>query len=97
MLGGKVSLLPHLHPFRFKYQLPAFHDKPEEEVMIQVGFGLQCFTRKCKPDGPESEFYRDDREARTFDYGRYKLSKHLKQIAQSLDRRRASLEGKIIP
>ncbi len=56
--------------------------------MIQVGFGLHCFTRECKPDDPESEFYRDDREERTFDYGRYELSKHLKQIAQSLDRRR---------
>ena len=85
---GQSFPLPHLHPFRFKYQLPAFLDKPEKEVTIQVGFGLHCFTRKCKPDDPESEFYRDDREERTFDYGRYELSKHLKQIAQSLDRRR---------
>lgn len=86
--NGQSFPLPHLHPFQFEYTMPADKGLPERTVTIQVGFAMHCFTRDCQPDDPESEFYRDEREVRTFDYGRYALSKHLKQIAQTLDERR---------
>lgn len=85
---GRSFPLNHLHPFRFKYQLPAHNNKPEQEVTIQVGFSMHCFTRKSTQGDPRSELYSDNRETRTFDYERYELSQYLKQIAQSLDQRK---------
>lgn len=52
--------------------------------MMQVGFGLHCFTRDCLPTDFEAWKYRDDREVRTFDFDRYELSKGLRQIIESM-------------
>ena len=86
-LGGKTYPLNHLHPFRFEVVMPAQAGRPDTTVLVHVGFGLHCFTKKIEPGDPPEELYCDDRERRTFDYQRYALSTRLKEIARELPQR----------
>lgn len=87
---GKTYPLDHLHPFRYEVVMPAKDGRPETVVLVHVGFGLHCFTKKIEPGDHPSDRYSDDREHRTFDYQRYALSARLKEIARELPQRPCS-------
>lgn len=68
---GEAFPLNHLHPFRYELNLE------RGVVNISVGFAMHCFTRGCLPDDDITNFYKDDREVRTFCNERYSLSYQL--------------------
>ena len=87
--------LTHLHPERITFQQPAAGDKPAREYLVQVIYGLHCFTRgkKSGEDGSDL-FYADTRETRVFDFVRYELSKQLPGIVRQLFGRQCYQSGK---
>jgi hypothetical protein len=88
--NGQAHPLHHLHPFRFEFAMPASGGRPETGVLIHVGFGLHCFTRQMEAGDDPYAAYSDDREQRTFDHHRYKLSKQLPGIIKGLPKRRCA-------
>lgn len=67
--------------------MPAKDGRPETAVTVRVGFALHCFTKKIEATDVSTDRYGDDREARTFCYQRYELSKRLGEIVRSLQAR----------
>jgi hypothetical protein len=61
--------------------------QPERTLELYFGFSLHTFTHKVMADDDPADNYRDDRETRAFDYGRYKLSFKLPGIARQLGSR----------
>lgn len=86
--GGHVFGLNHLHPFRYEVALAAKTGLPARVVLVHVGFGMHCFTRKVEVDDDPSDYYADDRETRTFCLERYQLSRELPKIVRTLGMRR---------
>lgn len=87
---GIVYPLNHLHPFRYEVAMPAKDARPATTVQVHVGFGLHCFTKKIESEDCPGDLYRDDRESRTFERRRYRLSKHLPSISRTLSERRCA-------
>lgn len=84
---NQVFSLEHLHPFEFSVHLPERKELPEQKVEILVGVGLHCFTRAVAEGDSKALRYFDDREERSFDEDRWKLSFRLRQIVESLPKR----------
>lgn len=84
---GTTYPLNHLHPFRAPYELPAAGGLPARSLILHVGFSLHTFTRDKIAGDDSTDEYCDNREIRTFDYGRYALSKGLPEIIRDLDAR----------
>jgi hypothetical protein len=84
---GKHYPLNHVHPFRFEVVMPAMEGRPETIVIVEVGFGLHCFTRKIQHTDDPADLYGDAREQRTFCHQRYELSKQLGAIVRDLQAR----------
>lgn len=94
---GIVYDLSHLHPTQIELIQPGIGGNPERCFAIQVIFSLHCFTRSLKgSEASEIEhlIYRDRREDRVFDFGRYELSKRLPEIVKAIDRRACFHSGK---
>lgn len=88
VVDGTSYDLSHLHPMTFPLAMAAKGALPAQNFTINVAFGLHCFTAEKTPDTPEALDYGDAREIRSFDLGRYELSKSLPEIIQSLPQRR---------
>ena len=88
VVDGNSHDLSHLHPMTFPLAMAAKGDLPAQNFTINVAFGLHCFTAEKTPDTPAGLDYGDAREIRSFDLGRYELSKLLPEIIQSLHQRR---------
>ena len=96
---GKTYSLNHLHPFRTDYKLVGRDKHPERTIHLHVAFSLHTFTRKSLTDCDPINDYGDNRERRTFDHARYKLSFELPEILRSLEKRACefatSLSGRL--
>jgi len=71
--------------------------KPSQHYVLDVVFGLHCFTRANAPghgDGDPALRYRDARETRTFCHRRYALSHRLPGVITSLLQRPCYHTGK---
>lgn len=86
--AGQAFGLSHLHPFRYEVTLEAKAGLPARVVLVYVGFGMHCFTRKTEGGDDPSSHYADDRETRTFSPERYQLSRELPKIVRTLGLRR---------
>ena len=86
---GVAYDLAHLHPRRIEFVLRAKADLPERRYVVQLIFGLHCFTRSSEPGEAvdPSLFYSDARETRVFCPRRYLLSKSLPAIVEGLSTR----------
>src|SRR5208282_2728275 len=93
---GKVYDLTHLHPRTVVYEQAAKGDKPSRRYTVDVIFGLHCFTHRIEEaDQPDKALlYADNRETRTFDFRRYRLSHLLPEIIGGLPHRRCYHSGK---
>lgn len=80
--------LAHLHPFRQRIELPATVKHSACIVDLHVCFGLHTFTRATEPGDRHHQFYRDNRETRTFCPMRYQRSFELPAIIRTLETRR---------
>jgi hypothetical protein len=87
-LNGVPHKLDHLHPATITYTQPAKADVPERKYVVEVLFGLHCFTRGEDDTEPSDAKlnYSDSRETRTFDLDRYELSKSLPELVKNLAR-----------
>lgn len=80
--------LSHLHPFLQRIELGATDKHSARTVDLHVCFGLHAFTRAMDSGGSRHEFYRDNRETRTFCPTRYRRSFELPAIIRTLETRR---------
>ncbi len=80
--------LSHLHPFLQRIELQRTDKHSAITVQLYVSFGLHTFTRSIEPCDEERQFYRDNREVRTFCRERYRRSLELPAIIRTLDKRR---------
>ena len=85
--GGAPCPLHHLHPFRMTHALEAKGLLPAQVVGLHVAFSLHTFTRSTVAGDDAADDYSDNRETRTFDHDRYRLSFQLPTIIRELDRR----------
>lgn len=76
--------LSHLHPFIQAVELPPTRLHPAGSVRLHVSFGLHTFTRSIELHDAEHEFYRDNRELRTFCKDRHARSTELPHIMRTL-------------
>lgn len=83
--------LQHLHPFQMAVTLEAKGKHLQRDVTVHVSFSLHCFTRARQSDDPQSAWYGDDREVRTFCTERFQLSHGLPDIVRTLPGRRCGL------
>lgn len=80
--------LSHLHPTRISYTQPAKENKPERIYVIDVCYGLHCFTDGEPSSGANKSLrYSDARETRSFSFERYETSKLLPAIIQELNKK----------
>ena len=86
--AGEHYTLSHLHPFRQRIELPTTDKHPARIVDLYVCFGLHTFTRAIEADDGSHQFYRDNRETRTFCPTRYRRSFELPSIIRTLETRR---------
>jgi hypothetical protein len=77
--------LSHLHPFRQRLELPAVDKRTASVVELYVCFGLHTFTRAIESGDRHPQFYRDNRETRTFCPSRYRRSFELPTIIRTLE------------
>jgi hypothetical protein len=80
--------LLHLHPFVQRIELAATGKSPARTAELYVAFGLHTFTRAIEAGDGHHQFYRDNREARTFCATRYRRSFELPAIIRTLETRR---------
>jgi hypothetical protein len=95
--GEATYDLGHLHPSERIFRQAATKDKPARDYVVQVIYGLHCFTRKPKDGEPAPDlalWYADTREKRVFDFGRYELSKQLPGVVEQLLGRKCYHSGK---
>lgn len=86
-LADVVHDLSHLHPRRLTLTFAARDGKPAQHYIVDVIFGLHCFTRAVNPEAGDAEEalrYRDKRETRIFCHRRYALSFKLPEVVGSL-------------
>ena len=95
-LDGQSYDLAHLHPFEAMYEQPAQKGLPARRYIVDVVFGLHCFTRGSDEDQAVDAkmLYADAREIRVFDFDRYELSKLLPGILRGLGQRRCFHTGR---
>jgi hypothetical protein len=93
---GTVYDLSHLHPKNHTFRQEAKDGNPERKYVVDVIFGLHCFTRGIKPgEKPDPRLlYADSRETRVFDFRRHHLSKRLPAIVEELHCRKCHHSGK---
>lgn len=82
--------LTHLHPRTVTFEQAAKEGRPARKYIVDVEFGLHCFTRGSKEgdDVDPGLIYSDARESRLFDLHRYDLSKRLPEIVGNLANRK---------
>jgi hypothetical protein len=80
--------LSHLHPFVQPIELAGTDKHPARTAQLHVSFGLHTFTRSIEAHDGDHEFYRDNREVRTFCPTRYQRSLELPGIIRTLETRR---------
>lgn len=80
--------LRHLHPTTLTYVQPSDSNSPERIYLVDIQFGLHCFTRGIGVEGAADRtmLYSDARESRIFDFSRYELSKRLPSLVRNLTR-----------
>ncbi len=86
-LAGVIHDLSHLHPRRLTLTFAARDGKPAQHYIVDVIFGLHCFTRAVNTEVGDAEAalrYRDKRETRIFCHRRYALSFRLPEVVASL-------------
>lgn len=96
-LAGVVHDLSHLHPRRLTLTFAARDGKPAQHYIVDVIFGLHCFTRAVNTEVGDAEAalrYRDKRETRIFCHRRYALSFRLPEVVASLLQRPCYHTGK---
>lgn len=93
---GVVHTLDHLHPRRVEYVQSAIAPQVPRRYLVQLIFGLHCFTRSPAPDETVDPtlHYSDSRETRLFCPRRYQLSFLLPAIMEELSERRCFHTGK---
>jgi hypothetical protein len=88
--GNVTYDLTHLHPKTLTFEQPAKENRPSRKYVVEVEFGLHCFT--CGFEGDDNIdrelIYSDARESRLFDFDRYELSKRLLEIVENLPSRK---------
>jgi hypothetical protein len=80
--------LSHLHPFVQRIELAPTGKHPTRTAELYVSFGLHTFTRAIAHGDERQQFYRDNRETRTFCPTRYTRSLELPEIIRTLKTRR---------
>lgn len=80
--------LSHLHPFAQLIELAPTGRHPTLTVKLHVSFGLHTFTRAIELGDGRHQFYRDNRETRTFCPTRYTRPLELPEIIRTLKTRR---------
>ncbi|MCK0769365.1 hypothetical protein [Chromohalobacter canadensis] len=95
-MAGEVFDLSHLHPYETEYVVPAKGSNPERRFKVSVSFGLHCFTKTSDDVAavPDDGWYADNRERRAFCHERWKLSKMLPGIIETLDSRKCLHTGR---
>lgn len=93
---GEDYPLEHLHPQKVTITIPAKGKNPERNLSVAISYSIHCFTHKQEDSEQLSteETYSDSRETRAFDIERWKLSKHLPEIINTLDQRRCLHTGR---
>ncbi|AOI74485.1 hypothetical protein [Burkholderia ubonensis] len=78
--------LSHLHPCQIEFVQPAKGKHPARTYVVQLIFGLHCFTRSAEPGEAidPARLYSDARETRVFCERRYRLSMMLPAIVDGL-------------
>lgn len=94
--AGITYDLSHLHPRRIRFVQPSKGERPERIFVVQLIFGLHCFTRSPEPGElvDPALRYGDSRETRVFCHRRYKLSARLPTIVEGLSERPCYHTGK---
>lgn len=89
-MDGEEYCLRHLHPHRSEYVVPGKKGCPERRFLVDVSYGLHCFTRKQEKgeDVSPARWYSDSRETRVFCMERWHLSSRLPDMIATLGRRR---------
>lgn len=84
--------LRHLDPFECTFVQPAKDGKPPVSYTVFVHFSHHCFTEGAKEgDDPALRYpHAPNRDFRTFDVGRYELSRRLPGIVGDLVGRKCS-------
>lgn len=85
-IDGIVYDLSHLHPRRVSFGQPAKQHLPVRHYVVQIIFGLHCFTRSVRPgESVRADWlYSDRRETRIFCVRRWGHSKRLPDIVEGL-------------
>jgi hypothetical protein len=87
--------LSHLNSKTIIYEVAAKHDKPALSYTVDVAFSTHCFTAKpCHALYEKTLEYRDGRELRIFDLERYRLSKDLPTVVDTLVGRKCLFAGR---
>lgn len=95
-VGQTVYELDHLHPHHREHVIAARGDNPERRFLLNVSYGLHCFTRRPLPGEaiPQEGWYSDSRERRVFCPERWELSQQLPGIIETLGQRRCLHTGR---
>ncbi len=93
--NGETFDLSHLHPCEVVYVQSAVGETPAIRYTVDVTYSLHCFTRGLPKDGVYDRelVYSDSREERLFDHARYKLSKQLPVVIETLALRKCMHTG----
>ncbi len=93
--GPAIYDLAHLHPRELQFVRPEKDGKPAVTFTVDVTFSLHCFTRSIPKVGGHDRTmeYSDARETRLFDFDRYRLSKWLPEIIETLAERKCQHTG----
>lgn len=94
--AGIVYDLSHLHPRRIRFVQASKGEQPARIYVVQLIFGLHCFTRSVEPGEVVDPAlrYGDSRETRVFCLRRYKLSARLPAMVEGLSERPCYHTGK---
>jgi hypothetical protein len=94
--GTEVYDLAHLHPCTLEFVRPEKDGKPAVTFVVDVTYSLHCFSRSIpKYDSHDRALeYSDARETRLFDVDRYRLSKRLPGIIETLTERKCQHTGR---
>lgn len=91
-LNGESYSLEHLSASVRELVIAPNPRAPERRISLAVTYGLHCFSRSID-DVKSTNLVRDGREQRAFDLERYRLSRALPGIIDSLDLRRCFHTG----
>jgi hypothetical protein len=93
--GQDIYDLAHLHPRELQFARPEKDGKPGARFAVDVTYSLHCFSRSLPKEGGHDRTleYSDARETRLFDRDRYRLSKRLPEIIETLAVRKCRHTG----